>query len=91
MATIQSILRRRLSELGLLQVDLARRLGVHRLTVTSWLSGRQSPSVEMLPRLLRELGISPNEFFRELGYSFREDFEDGIPLPEPIPKKSRKS
>jgi transcriptional regulator with XRE-family HTH domain len=43
------------------QAELARRSGVHALTVTRLESGRTAPSTRTVRALARELGIAPGE------------------------------
>jgi transcriptional regulator with XRE-family HTH domain len=44
-------------DLGLLQRELAERIGVSKETVTNWELGRTSPREDLWGRLWRELGL----------------------------------
>ena len=52
-------LRKRRLDLGLLQREVADRLGVDPSTVTNWELNRTSPALRLLPRLFQFLGYMP--------------------------------
>jgi len=49
---------------GLTQEDLARLLGVSRITVARWETGQRFPTTEQLMRLSKVLGVSPEELLK---------------------------
>ena len=49
---------------GLTQEDLARLLGVSRITVARWESGQRFPTTEQLMKLSKVLEVSPEELLR---------------------------
>jgi putative transcriptional regulator len=53
-ATLKRLRERR----GLTQAQLATRIGVHRVTVATWETGRYRPSIDLLPRLAKALKVS---------------------------------
>jgi transcriptional regulator with XRE-family HTH domain len=55
------ILRRRK---GLTQEDLARLLGVSRITIARWETGQRFPTTEQLIKLSEILGVSPEELLK---------------------------
>lgn len=42
---------------GFTQAQLASRIGVHRVTIATWETGRYRPSIEALPRLAKALNV----------------------------------
>jgi len=64
-------------ERGLQQKELADRSGVGRAAISRYESGKASPSLENLGRLLEALGVGPKDLARCLE-RLREDIE-GIP------------
>lgn len=59
MKTIADHLRKRRLELGLLQREVARKIGVSTATVTHWELGERQSAVRHLPAIIRFLGYSP--------------------------------
>jgi putative transcriptional regulator len=59
-ATLKRLRQRR----GLTQAELARRIGVHRVTIATWETGRFRPSVDGLPRLAKALGVPVTELLK---------------------------
>ncbi len=66
--TIGDHVKRRRCEIGLLQREAARLLGVSEFTVINWETNRCSPNLRVLPRVISFVGYSP---FPE-GESLRE-------------------
>jgi len=58
--TLGDHLRKRRLDLGLLQRDVAEQLHVHQMTITNWETGRTSPQLRFVPRILSFLGYNPN-------------------------------
>jgi len=56
LCTIGDHLRKRRLDLGLLQREVAERLGVNEATVTNWELNRTSPALWFLPAIVRFLG-----------------------------------
>jgi DNA-binding XRE family transcriptional regulator len=56
LSTLGDHLRKRRLDLGLLQKDVARRVGVKTPAVTAWELGQATPSAGYLPRIIRFLG-----------------------------------
>ena len=52
-------LRQRRLELGLLQREVAERLGVSHCTVTNWELNRTSPAIRLMPGIIRLIGYVP--------------------------------
>jgi transcriptional regulator with XRE-family HTH domain len=55
-------------DLGLMQEDVARRVGVNKWTVLNWESGKTAPAVRFYPRIISFLGYNPlpeGETFQE--------------------------
>lgn len=50
---------------GLLQVELAARMGVSQTAISNWLSGKRSPKPAELQRLAGVIGVSLNELFSD--------------------------
>jgi len=67
--TIENFKPKRLAELrrkkGLTQEDLAELLGVTRVTVARWETGKLVPSTSSILKLSKVLGVSPSYFFDE--------------------------
>lgn len=64
--------------IGWNQVELAKRLGVSKQTVSNWENENIQPSVEMLVRLSKLFGVSTDYL---LGLSFSPQLNiDGLPL-----------
>lgn len=57
--TIGDHLRNRRLDLGLLQKEVAQRVGVDTASVTNWENNRSSPSLHSIPRIIRFLGYPP--------------------------------
>ncbi len=57
--TIGDHLRKRRLDLGLLQREVAERLGVTESTVTNWELKRTNPALRFLPRIIAQLGFDP--------------------------------
>ena len=57
-------LRKKRLDLGLLQRDVARRLGVDTASVTNWEKNHNVPMPQLIPRIIEFLGYVP--FFGEL-------------------------
>ena len=58
--TLGNHLRKRRLDLGLLQQDLAERLGVVRSTVRNWEANRSQPTPCFVPRIIAFLGYAPS-------------------------------
>lgn len=58
-------LRQILKDKGLSQVELAQRLGVSKMTVNAWATGRSYPTIETLDRIARMLDTPITHFFDE--------------------------
>ncbi|MFQ6047248.1 MAG: helix-turn-helix domain-containing protein [Gemmatimonadales bacterium] len=69
--TLGDHLRKRRLDLGLLQKQVAQRLGVNDNTVTNWELGRSEPGLRFIPRILELLGYTPFDNQR-----------DSLPIPE---------
>lgn len=59
LATIGDHLRKRRLDLGLLQREVADRLGVNETSVTNWELSRTRPELRFLPRIFAFLGYDP--------------------------------
>ena len=57
-------LRSRREKLGLSRAALAKQIAVDGMTVYRWEAGLRSPSLEMIDRLAKALGISPRKLLR---------------------------
>lgn len=57
--TLGDHLRKRRLDLGLLQRDVAQRLGVHKGTVHNWETNRTTPPLRFVPRIVQFLGYVP--------------------------------
>ena len=57
--TLGDHLRKRRLDLGLLQKDVAQRLGVNIDTVTNWELNRTEPALRFIARIIRFLGRMP--------------------------------
>jgi transcriptional regulator with XRE-family HTH domain len=57
--TIGEHLKRRRLELHLMQVEVGRRLGVHRGSVQNWERGVGQPGIRQLPAIIEFLGYDP--------------------------------
>ena len=53
-------MRKRRLDLGLLQREIAARLGVTESTVTNWELNRTSPKIRFLPSIIALLGYDPH-------------------------------
>jgi DNA-binding XRE family transcriptional regulator len=60
-------LRRRRLELGLLQREVAERLGADHSTITNWEPNRTKPALRFLPRIINLLGFDPSAPGASLG------------------------
>lgn len=63
--------RKRRLDLGLLQREVALRIGVDPTTVFNWEAGTASPNLRALPGVLRFLGYDPTETGSTLGERLR--------------------
>ena len=59
---VAALIRKRRTELGLRQLDLAIKVGVSRYTVIRWESGKSRPQNHHLLVLARLLGVDPENF-----------------------------
>ena len=59
MRTIGDHLRKKRLDLGLLQKEVAQRVGVDRDSVTNWEKGRTSPRLQLMPRIIEFLEYTP--------------------------------
>ena len=48
----------------LTQAELASRIRVHRVTVATWETGRYRPSIDVVPRLAKALGVQVTELLK---------------------------
>src|SRR5207244_12451497 len=67
LTTIGDHLRKRRLDLGLLQREVAERLGVDETTVTNWELNRTTPTLRFLPGLVRFIGDAPRAAGASLG------------------------
>ena len=58
--TIGDHLRKRRLDLGLLQKELAVRIGVTTCTIMYWETNRVSPAIRFIPKIVQFLGYDPN-------------------------------
>ena len=63
--------RKRRLDLGLLQREVALRIGVDKTTVFNWEAGTASPSLRAVPGVIRFLGYDPTETGSTLGGRLR--------------------
>lgn len=63
---ICSNLKRYIAESGYTQKEVSEKLGVSKSSVTNWISGKNSPDVELVIPLCKLLNITVKEFFGEL-------------------------
>jgi transcriptional regulator with XRE-family HTH domain len=63
--------RKRRLDLGLLQREVALRIGVDTTTVFNWEAGTASPNIRALPGVIRFLGYDPTETGSTLGERLR--------------------
>ena len=59
LSTIGDHLRKRRLDLGLLQREVARRIGADEASVTNWELNRTKPALRFLPGIIRVLGYTP--------------------------------
>lgn len=59
METIGDHIRKRRLDLGLLQKEVAERLGVTKWTIRNWELGWSAPAIRCIPEIVRFLGYSP--------------------------------
>lgn len=59
-ATLKRLRERR----GLTQAQLASRIGVHRVTIATWETGRYRPSIDALPRLAKALNVKVTDLIK---------------------------
>ena len=64
--TIGDHLRTKRLDLGLLQKEVAKRLGVDTDSVTNWEKGRTSPRLQLMPRIIEFLRYKPFDDNSEL-------------------------
>lgn len=57
--TLGDHLRKRRLDLGLLQREVADRLGVNAMTICNWETNRTSPQLRFIPRIVAFLGYCP--------------------------------
>ena len=57
--TLGDHLRKKRLDLGLLQKEVAQRLGVDTDSVTNWEKGRSSPRLHLIPKVIEFLGYTP--------------------------------
>ncbi|MGH7517021.1 MAG: helix-turn-helix domain-containing protein [Gemmatimonadales bacterium] len=69
--TLGDHLRQRRLNLGLLQREVAERLGVDHCTVTNWELNRSSPALRFVPRIIGLLGFDPSPPGASLGERLR--------------------
>ena len=70
---------------GINQVQLADRLGISKGTVNNWVRGNNSPDVDMVPRICKELGISILSLYSPLEFEHEEPAENNvIPVTKPL-------
>jgi transcriptional regulator with XRE-family HTH domain len=67
LTTVGDHLRKRRLDLGLLQRELADRLGVNETTVTNWELNRTTPALRFLPAIIALLGFDPRPVGTTLG------------------------
>jgi transcriptional regulator with XRE-family HTH domain len=67
LSTIGDHLRKRRLDLGLLQREVAERLGVDHCTVTNWELNRTKPALRFLPGIINLLGFDPSAPSASLG------------------------
>ena len=65
MVCIGKNIKRLRRELGLTQVELARRLGVTCQAISKWETQANSPDIALIPKIAGVLGVSIDELFRE--------------------------
>lgn len=58
-------LRQILKDKGLTQIELAQRLGVSKISVNSWVTGRSYPTIDTLDRISTMLDVPITHFFDE--------------------------
>lgn len=78
--------KKRMRDLGITQSVLAERLGVTQGAVAHWLSGRRSPDIPTLERILKALGLGPIE----IKLVAADDAFDGYSNVAPMLQPSRK-
>ena len=66
--TLGEHIKKRRMDLGLLQREVAKRVGTHEATVTIWEAGRTAPTLRWMPWIIDFLEYSP--------YAQQESFED---------------
>jgi SOS-response transcriptional repressor LexA len=62
-----TFLKRRMKELGLTSIELAKRLNVSRPLISKWLTGRGRPTLDMVDRLAAVLNVHPLRLLEALG------------------------
>lgn len=58
-------LRKRLVEVDMGQIELAKRMDRERASISRWCNGRVSPNFETIAALCTELNVQPSYFMRE--------------------------
>lgn len=69
--TIGDHVRKRRLDLGLLQREVALRIGVDKTTVFNWEAGTATPNLRAIPGVIRFLGYDPTETGSTLGEQLR--------------------
>ena len=62
---MKDIIKSKRLALGLSQENLAKQLGVKRITVTQWEAGRNTPKTKMLQEIAKALKCSTDDLLRQ--------------------------
>ena len=62
---MKDIIKSKRLALGLSQENLAKRLGVKRITVTQWEAGRNTPKTKMLQEIAKALKCSTDDLLKQ--------------------------
>ena len=62
---MKNIIKTRRLELGLSQENLAKQLGVKRVTVSQWEAGRNTPKTKMLQEIAKALKCSTDDLLKQ--------------------------
>ncbi len=65
--TLGDHVRKRRLDLGLLQRQVARKVGAHLATITNWETGKTEPELKFLPAVIAFLGFDPRPEGRTFG------------------------